>query len=75
MGMEKQTVDVPPAEVNLGRGQAGIVTRMVVPYQPSIHAHLEDDVDKELYRGRILELDFSKSKTEKLKGMFYRAKK
>ena len=72
MGLNKQEIEVSPTEVNLGRGQTGIVTRAVIPYQPGIHAHLDDDYDK-IKRGTVLEFDFSKSKLSKAKDIFYGA--
>jgi hypothetical protein len=75
MGMDRQEIPIAPTEVDIGHGQTGIVTKVVGPYHPSIHAHLDEGVDKTLPRGMILEFDFSKSKMEKFKGLFYRAKK
>lgn len=69
LGIEKMRMPVELFKVELGNNKQRLVTSVTIPYQPNIHAHLEEDFEG-AGKGTILDFDFSKGRLSRLKEMF-----
>lgn len=74
LGIDKAEIPTDRKEVELGGGAYGVVTSVILPRQPRIHAHTEEDFG-DIKKGTILDFDFSRSKADYLKELFDSLKK